>query len=343
LTASESLACTVYRTGGATGLLLREEALPTAPHSRAEALQGLLHSPRFQTIAGADDEDGGSLEFLLVRRSAQPGADVECLPARLPGAGGPIDYCGTMGALVAAAGPYARAQGLGPAAGPVRIRDRATGLLLVAEFGSSLPGPVTLRWDGYPGGGGRPLFPTGRPLDRLQAPSGPCSVTLLDVGVPTLFLFASEVGLAGIELPAELRARPRTIQRMEVMRQGALGLAGIRGPVGDLSLVAAVALPMTYLTTAGSTVRAAEIDLLARYQARGTPSPAFDLFGAIATAVAAGLEGTVVAEVARIRPGPVRIGHPGGVVSTQVALALDGELPRITSAEVTVQVEMGRT
>jgi len=81
--------------------------------------------------------------------------------------------------------------------------------------------------------------------------------------------------------------------------------------------VAMVAPPAAYTSTRGQTIGEAEHDLLVRMISMGNCHRAIALTGAFCTAVAAAVDGTMVAEV--VRPaarerGLVRIGHGAGIL-----------------------------
>ena len=99
--------------------------------------------------------------------------------------------------------------------------------------------------------------------------------------------------------------------------------------------VALVAPPASYQTFDGRRVASADVDILARAVSMGRFHRTYPTSVSMATAAAARIDGTVVAEAARdAAPGPVRIGHPAGVMPIDCSVEPDGErwrIPRVTT------------
>lgn len=52
------------------------------------------------------------------------------------------------------------------------------------------------------------LLSTGRPIDEFQLEDESIPVSIVDAANPNVFIRASDVGIQGIELPAEIEANP---------------------------------------------------------------------------------------------------------------------------------------
>lgn len=150
-----------------------------------------------------------------------------------------------------------------------------------------------------------------------------------------MFVRASALGLTGTELPSRLVASPDVMTTVECIRAAAaehLGLvtdrreATAKSPA--LPKIAMVAPPQTYYDSNGATVGVEDITLVARMMTMQQPHKAYAATGAVCTAVAAVIKGTLVNEVSQIRgeAAQVRIGHPAGVITVEVRLeeAADG-------------------
>ena len=84
--------------------------------------------------------------------------------------------------------------------------------------------------------------------------------------------------------------------------------------------IAAIAPPITYQATNGTTIQASAVDVVARIMSMQRTHRAYALTGAIALAAAASLPGTIVAEVTGVKSGPVkqiRLGHPAGTMALE--------------------------
>jgi hypothetical protein len=81
--------------------------------------------------------------------------------------------------------------------------------------------------------------------------------------------------------------------------------------------IAWVSAPKSYQTLGGKAVDVAEVDLVARIMSMGTLHKSFAVSGAVATAGAAGIPGTVVHDLMSPEASKkeiMRLGHPGGII-----------------------------
>jgi 2-methylaconitate cis-trans-isomerase PrpF len=90
-----------------------------------------------------------------------------------------------------------------------------------------------------------------------------------------------------------------------------------------------VSAPQDYRNLAGKVTQKAEIDLTARIMSMGTLHKAYAGTGAICTAGAAKIEGTVVYEAldkTALQKNEIRLGHPGGVMVVGVEMEKKGNI-----------------
>jgi 2-methylaconitate cis-trans-isomerase PrpF len=306
------------------------------------------------------DGMGGGVSSLskvcVITPSMRTDADLDYTFAQVQIREARVDYRGNCGNMSSAVGPFAvdhgmvRAEG---AAATVRIFNTNTGKLIHATFplrdgrpnyagDLAIPGvggtgaPIRLDFLA-PGGAttGR-LLPTGNPTDRLEIPClGPLDVSMVDAANACVFLAAADVGLTGRELPDELDARPDILHRLAEIRVRAslaMGIAATEEQARAISIVPFVGLvspPAEAPTLTGTPVARDAIDLAARVISNGQPHRALPLTISLCTAVAARIDGTVVAAVlapSAPRQGRLRVGMPSGVLTIEadVARAPDG-------------------
>ena len=79
-------------------------------------------------------------------------------------------------------------------------------------------------------GEGGVMFPTGNVMDQLDVPGiGSFAATLINVGIPTIFLNAQDLGYTGTELQGAINSDPQALARFEAIRaQGAVKMGLIR-------------------------------------------------------------------------------------------------------------------
>jgi 2-methylaconitate cis-trans-isomerase PrpF len=289
---------------------------------------------------------GGGISSLskamMVRRSAREGVDVDYLFGQISVDKPEVDYASNCGNLSAAVGAFAVDQGFvqlpdGP--GVVRMfnentskrvdchltlrggRAAVTGAEEIA--GVSQAGSA-IRLDFLDPGGARTgeLLPMGGPLGGFQAEELDLEFdhSFVDAANPCIFARAESFEMTACELPNEIDMDGDAMRCFERLRRSCgvdVGFGDTWEDVPDSApKIAIVGPPADAPMLSGETLRAEDCDIQVRMISMGKPHLAIPLTGAMCTAVAARIPGTVVAEVARAVPEgqPLRIGTASGVV-----------------------------
>ncbi|MCC2603837.1 2-methylaconitate cis-trans isomerase PrpF [Planctobacterium marinum] len=170
------------------------------------------------------------------------------------------------------------------------------------------------------------MFPTGNLVDELTVPtelvaSGKLQATLINAGIPTVFVRAEDIGYSGCELQDSINSDLNALERFETLR--AIGAVKM-GLIKDVSEAAArqhtpkiafVAPASDYSASSGKTVSAQDIDLNVRALSMGKLHHAMMGTAAVAIATAAAIQGTLVNEAAGgIEREDVTFGHPSGTL-----------------------------
>jgi len=173
--------------------------------------------------------------------------------------------------------------------------------------------------DGEEGGA---MFPTGNVVDTLEVPGvGSFAATLINAGIPTIFLNAQELGYTGTELQGAINGDAAALARFEAIRaHGALRM-GLIQQLSEAATrqhtpkIAFVAPPASYTAASGKTIDAKDIDLLVRALSMGQLHHAMMGTAAVAIGTAAAIPGTLVnlAAGGGVRSS-VRFGHPSGIL-----------------------------
>lgn len=347
------------RGGTSKGLFFRAQDLPADAAQRDAILLRALGSPDpyGKQIDGLGGATSSTSKAVIVGPSERLDSDVDYRFAHVSIGSPVIDHSGNCGNLTAAVGPFAIAAGLVEAVEgvtEVRIWQANIGKRILARVPVRDGLPVEegdLQVDGIPwpgaaielsfldpgGSAEAPLLPTGRTRDRLEIPGvGALELSLINAGNPTVFVRASDLGLSGRELPAEIDADPDGLARFERIRAHAAVAMGLGDSPEAVSRdrpatpkLAFVAPAADYRASSGVSIRRQDVDLLARILSMGRLHHAFTGTGAVALAVAAAMPGTLVNDMVpwagRCGERRTRIGHPAGLLEVGAEVVSDGD------------------
>jgi probable AcnD-accessory protein PrpF len=349
------IAATYMRGGTSKGVFFRLQDLPESAQVAGAARDALLlrvigsPDPYAKQIDGMGGATSSTSKTVILSKSTQPDHDVDYLFGQVFIDKAFVDWSGNCGNLSAAVGPFAISQGLidadrVPSDGMATVRIwqaniRKTIIAHVPMHAGQVQESGDFELDGvtFPAaeiqlefidpaadedGAGGAMFPTGQLIDELEIPGlGKLQATLINAGIPTIFVNAEALGYTGTELQDAVNTDPKALALFETIRaQGALCM----GLIQDLSeaaqrqhtpKVAFVAKPMDYLASSGKPVKAAEIDLLVRALSMGKLHHAMMGTAAVAIGTAAAIPGTLVNMAAGggAREA-VRFGHPSGTL-----------------------------
>jgi 2-methylaconitate isomerase len=177
------------------------------------------------------------------------------------------------------------------------------------------------------------MFPTGNVVDTLDVPGiGSLQATLIDAGIPTVFINAKDVNYQGTELQEAINSDPDALMMFERIRaHGALKM-GLIQELGEAEQrqhtpkVAFVASPQSYIASSGKEVDADSVDLLVRALSMGKLHHAMMGTAAVAIGTAAAIPGTLVNTAAGGGERKfVTFGHPSGTLKVGAEATLVNE------------------
>lgn len=361
---------TYMRGGTSKGVFFRLEDLPERARvpgrARDQLFQRVLGSPDpyGKQIDGMGGATSSTSKCVILSPSHRDGHDVDYLYGQIAIDSDFVDWSGNCGNLSTAAGAFAIHAGyVAPERIPenglctVRIWQANIGKTILAHVpvsngavqetgdfeldGVTFPAAeITLEFldPADEGDGGGAMFPTGNLVDELDVPtslvaSGKLKATLINAGIPTIFVNAKDIGYSGTELQDAINNDAQALASFETLRAiGALKM-GLIERLEDAARrqhtpkIAFVAPPVDYVSSAGKTIAASEIDLLVRALSMGKLHHAMMGTAAVAIATAAAVPGTLVnlAAGGGARQS-VRFGHPSGTLRVGAeARQVDGQ------------------
>ncbi|HRD98870.1 MAG TPA: PrpF domain-containing protein, partial [Rubrivivax sp.] len=250
----------VYMRGGTSkGVFFLARDLPADTAERDRVLLRVIGSPDpyGQHIDGMGGATSSTSKVVILSPSTRPDCDVDYLFGAVAIKAPVIDWTGNCGNLSAAVGPFAISAGLvaAPAEGwaTVRIWQANIGRQIVARVpmrGGQVQEEGDFELDGvaFPAAEVRlefldptaaeadaaaaALFPTGHRVDLLQVPGvGAVEATLINAGLPTVFVDAAALGLKGTEGQAEVNGNPSLLALAERLRShGAVAMGLVATP-----------------------------------------------------------------------------------------------------------------
>ena len=363
---------TYMRGGTSKGIFFKLDDLPAAAQTPGAARDRILlrvlgsPDPYGKQIDGLGNASSSTSKAVILSKSAEPDHDVDYLFGQVSIDKPIVDWSGNCGNLTAAVGAFAISNGLVDAARipsdglcTVRIWQaniRKTIIAHVQITGGQVQETGDFELDGvtFPaaevqiefldpaddGEEGGAMFPTGNLVDELEVPGiGTFPVTLINAGIPTIFLNAADIGYQGTELQEHINSDEQALAKFETIRAyGALKM----GLIADISEAAArqhtpkvafVAAPQDYVSSSGKPVAAADVDLLVRALSMGKLHHAMMGTAAVAIGTAAAIPGTLVNLAAGGgRREAVRFGHPSGTLRVGAQAKLENGEWKVTKA-----------
>jgi len=345
-----------YMRGGTSkGVFFRLQDLPATAQVPGPARDALLMrvigspDPYGKQIDGMGGATSSTSKTVILSKSARAEHDVDYLFGQVSIDTSFVDWSGNCGNLSAAVGPFAISNGL---VDPDRIPVNGVCIVRIwqANIGKTIIAhvPITdgqvqetgdFELDGvtFPAaevqlefmdpaaeeeGAGGAMFPTGNLVDDLEVPGiGTFKATMINAGIPAIFLNAEDIGYTGAELQDAINGDPKALARFETIRAHGAVRMGLIKHVDEAvkrqhtPKVAFVAKPRDYTSSSGKKVTTADVDLLVRAMSMGKLHHAMMGTAAVAIGVAAAIPGTLV----NLAAGggdrtAVRFGHPSGTL-----------------------------
>jgi 2-methylaconitate cis-trans-isomerase PrpF len=357
-----AIPCAFMRGGSSRGGFFLDADLPEHGPRRDAVLLAAYGSPDNRQIDGIGGADPLTSKAAVIRRSDRPNADVEYMFYQVGIDQPQVSTGGSCGNMLAAVGPFAIYRGLIEAVEPetvVRIyttntRQVVTARIPVRDGEPACEGDCTIAGVPDPGAAirldfgdcsgavsGR-LLPTGAARDWIEVGGRRIEVTFIDAATPFVYVRASDIGGTGTELPDALRGNEALMGRLEEVRGwAAVALALVPSPElarsqsPNIPRIIMIAPPTAYRSAGGDDIAAGDVDICVRQLAMQRPHKALAVTGAVCTAVASAVPGSIVAEAIRRPLAEVRLGHPSGMlrVAARTRVSADGGIV-IESAQI---------
>ncbi|CAE6927658.1 2-methyl-aconitate isomerase [Paraburkholderia nemoris] len=364
---------TYMRGGTSKGVFFRLQDLPEVAQVPGAARDALLMrvigspDPYGKQIDGMGGATSSTSKTVIIAKSSRPDHDVDYLFGQVSIDKAFVDWSGNCGNLSAAVGPFAISAGLVDAS---RIPQNGVAIVRIwqANIGKTIIGhvPITdgavqetgdFELDGvtFPAaevqlefmdpaaeeeGASGAMFPTGNLVDDLEVPGvGTLKATMINAGIPTIFVEAEAIGYKGTELQDAINSDEKALAMFETIRAHGAVRMGLIKNIDEIATrqhtpkVAFVAKPADYVASSGKRVAASDVDLLVRAMSMGKLHHAMMGTAAVAIGTAAAISGTLVnlAAGGGARDA-VRFGHPSGTLRVGAEAREEGGAWTVTKA-----------
>lgn len=364
---------TYMRGGTSKGVFFRLQDMPVAAQVPGAARDALLMrvigspDPYGKQTDGMGAATSSTSKTVILAKSTRPDHDVDYLFGQVSIDKPFVDWSGNCGNLSAAVGPFSISNGL---VDPSRIPKNGTAIVRIwqANIGKTIIAHVPMtdgavqetgdfELDGvtFPAaevqlefmdpaaeeeGSGGSMFPTGNLVDDLEVPGvGTLKATMINAGIPTIFIDAAAIGYKGTELQDDINSDATALAMFEKIRAyGALRMGLIKNLEEAATRqhtpkVAFVAKPASYTASSGKPIAASDINVLVRAMSMGKLHHAMMGTAAVAIGTAAAIPGTMV----NLAAGggnleAVRFGHPSGTLRVGAQATLVNGEWKVTKA-----------
>lgn len=362
---------TYMRGGTSKGVFFNLTDLPAPAQVAGAARDSLLLRVIGSPDAYGKQTDGmggatsSTSKTVILSKSEQPDHDVDYLFGQVAIDKAFVDWSGNCGNLTSAVGAFAISNGL---VDKSRVPDNGIAIVRVwqANIKKSILVHVPMtngavqetgdfELDGVtfpaaevklefidPADGDGALFPTGNVVDDLEVPGvGTLKATMINAGIPTIFVNASDIGYTGTELQDDINADEAALTKLETIRAYGAVKMGLISTINEAQArqhtpkVAFVAAPLNYKSSSGKQVNASDIDLLVRAMSMGKLHHAMMGTAAVAIGTAAAIDGTLVNLAAGGGAiNQVNFGHPSGTLKVGAEAVVTNGQWQVTKASM---------
>jgi len=342
---------TYMRGGTSKGVFFNLEDLPEVCKVPGPARDAMLlrvigsPDPYAKQTDGMGGATSSTSKSVILSKSSEADHDVDYLFGQVSIDKPFVDWSGNCGNLTAAVGSFAISQGLVDAEripkngiATVRIWQANISKTIIAQVpmvdgevqetgdfeldGVTFPAAEVQVEFMSPVDASDTMFPTGNLVDDLEVPGvGTIKVTMINAGIPTIFLNAESINYTGTELQVDINSDKKALAMFETIRAyGALKM-GLIDNIDHAAnrqhtpKVAFVGKSQSYTSSSGKAINEDDIDLNVRALSMGLLHHAMMGTAAVAIGTAATIPGTLV----NLAAGggerkAVVFGHPSGTL-----------------------------
>jgi len=349
---------TYMRGGTSKGVFFKLNDLPKTAQVAGEARDNLLlrvigsPDPYGKQTDGMGGATSSTSKTVILSKSEQPNHDVDYLFGQVAIDRPFVDWSGNCGNLTAAVGSFAITNGLidsdrVPKNGIAIVRIwqaniKKTIIAYVPITDGQVQETGDFELDGvtFPAAEVKvefveptsdKLFPTGNTVDDLEVSGvGTFKATMINAGIPTIFLNAEDIGYTGTELQGDINTDDKALKMFETIRAYGAIKMGLIDNIEEAKTrqhtpkVAFLAKPKDYTSSSGKAIKTNDIELNVRALSMGLLHHAMMGTAAVAIATASAIPGTLVNLAAGGgQRESLTFGHPSGTLKVGAEVVLE--------------------
>lgn len=361
----QKIPCTIMRSGTSKGIYFCRKDLPDDPSVWQDILLKIMGSPDQRQIDGLGGGTSVTSKVAVVSASLREDADLDYTFVQVAVDKPIISFKGNCGNISAGVAPFAIEKGLIKTSGDItkiRIYNTNTDKIILAEIRTDggcvrydgsfeiagVPGtaaPVKLTFCNPAGATSGKLLPTGHAIELLEVPEvGTIPVSIVDASNPLVFVRLEDIPMKGELFLRNLKDSSEWLEKIETIRGTAACRMGLTNDykmaqyeTPGIPKMTIVSPAQTYITANQQKVNKEDIDLCAMMMSMQKLHPSYAMTGAICTAVAANIPGSIVNQVIgkNFVQQEIRIGNPAGIITAGTNMTVG------TSNEITVESAYG--
>ncbi|HDY7639924.1 TPA: hypothetical protein RQK07_004307 [Vibrio vulnificus] len=360
------LPVSIVRGGTSKGIFIEDKYLPENQAERDAIVLRVFGSPDVRQIDGLGGADILTSKLAIIGKSSVSNADIDYTFGQVSITDPVVDYKGNCGNISSGVAIFAIVKGyvqVDPAATAqeVRIHMVNTGRVLIATVPVSngklahegdyeiagVPGThpkIDINWADCGGETTGKLLPTGSICDIIYCNEGQYEVSVVDAGNVTIFIHAEQLGLSGIESPAQIMADSKLTDKIEEIRGRVAQEIGLisdyKNSVKEspyTPFFSIVSNANDYKTIAGRPISSDQIDIVSRLIFMQGVHKAHPVSGTVAFGAASTIEGTVVNALlpkSFIGDNSVNIGHPSGIINITSQTIIEGDEIKLVKSNI---------
>ena len=347
--------CVIMRGGTSKGVFFNIDDMPKNKDHWDDFLLDVMGSPDSRQIDGLGGANSLTSKVAIIEKSSIEGVDIDYTFGQVSLQNSKVDYRGNCGNILSAVGPYSIEEGLIEGIDPITkviVRNTNTNKIFsinVPVSNNKVVSSGEYQIQGVPGHGAAididfhnpfgavtgKLLPTDLTKNIISTSQGDMEISIVDSGNPLVFVNSESIGLSDESIFEPLGEK--TMDILEEIRSIACELCKFTSK--EKATAESPAVPKMTIIGKWTEQNSSHQDnphkenanIAVRMMSMQKPHQAIAITGAVCTATAALIPGTLVYEtINKFQNGVINIAHPSGIMPVYYKLSEDNTIDVIS-------------